>query len=163
MVPLLLSVGLCTAHERALTALRTRGSAVLNAGVSSGLSVLLLAFGQSAIFTTFFWCARTAAELASPSRVHPQLSAPPPPFHRLLLGVVVVGLFHALVVLPACLSLLPVCQPRYEDGASRDAQAVTVFSPQLEMSDATSWVTSSGQTIDGDSGYATCTKHGSTL
>ena len=55
------------------------GAAVLHAGISTGLSVLLLAFGGSSIFTTFFW---------------------------MLLGVVVVGLFHALLVLPAMLSIL---------------------------------------------------------
>ena len=95
-MPLLLSVGLCidycthishtfseatgTSPERAIAALRIRGAAVLNGGLSTALSVGLLAFGNSAIFTTFFW---------------------------LLLGVVAVGLSHALLVLPACLSLLP--------------------------------------------------------
>lgn len=95
LVPLLLSVGLCidycthiahafsdatgSATERTLSALRVRGAAVLHAGISTGLSVLLLAFGGSSIFTTFFW---------------------------MLLGVVVVGLFHALLVLPAMLSIL---------------------------------------------------------
>ena len=68
-----------SALERAVGALRARGTAVLNAAISTGLSVLLLAFADSAIFTTFFW---------------------------LLLGVVLVGLFHALLVLPSCLSLL---------------------------------------------------------
>ena len=42
--------------------------------------MLLLAWGGSVIFTTFFW---------------------------MLVGVVVVGLYHALLVLPAALSLLP--------------------------------------------------------
>jgi len=135
MVPLLLSVGLCidycthiahayteargTAHERALAALRARGSAVLNAGVSSGLSVLLLAFGKSAIFTTFFW---------------------------LLLGVVVVGLFHALLVLPACLSLLPSLQPaHHQDEIGRDSAqpAVNVSSPHLELAQIGDYSTSS--------------------
>ena len=96
LVPLLISVGLCidymthiahafleargTPEERTRAALGSRGFAVLNSGVSTGLSVALLALGDSAIFTTFFW---------------------------MLLGVVVIGLFHALLVLPLCLSLLP--------------------------------------------------------
>ena len=96
LVPLLISVGLCidymthiahafleargTPEERTRAALGSRGFAVLNSGVSTGLSVALLALGESAIFTTFFW---------------------------MLLGVVVIGLFHALLVLPLCLSLLP--------------------------------------------------------
>jgi hypothetical protein len=96
LVPLLISVGLCidymthiahafleargTPEERTRTALGSRGFAVLNSGVSTGLSVVLLALGESAIFTTFFW---------------------------MLLGVVVIGLFHALLVLPLCLCLLP--------------------------------------------------------
>jgi len=122
LVPLLLSVGLCidycthiahayseahgTPHERVMTALRTRGAAVLNAGVSTGISVVLLAFGESAIFTTFFW---------------------------LLLGVVVVGLYHALLVLPACLSMLPDCGPQ-QGLAARDSKIHTVnMSPLFEM------------------------------
>jgi len=96
LVPLLISVGLCidymthiahafleargTPEERTRAALGSRGFAVLNSGVSTGLSVVLLALGKSAIFTTFFW---------------------------MLLGVVVIGLFHALLVLPLCLCLLP--------------------------------------------------------
>jgi hypothetical protein len=96
LVPLLISVGLCidymthiahafleargTPEERTRAALGSRGFAVLNSGVSTGLSVVLLALGESAIFTTFFW---------------------------MLLGVVVIGLFHALLVLPLCLCLLP--------------------------------------------------------
>ena len=111
LVPLLLAVGLCidycthiahahaeaegSAHERTLAALRTRGAAVLNSGISTGLSVLLLAFGNSAIFTTFFW---------------------------MLLGVVVVGLSHALLVLPACLSLLGGAAAR-EVAGERDGEA----------------------------------------
>ena len=101
LVPLLLSIGLCidycthiahafaeadgngkrlTASQRTHIALKARGPAVLNAGLSTGLSVLLLAWGGSSIFTTFFW---------------------------MLLGVVIIGLFHALLVLPTFLSLLP--------------------------------------------------------
>ena len=116
LVPLLLSVGLCidfcthvahaygeaakashgqqlgtrsrpahrgrpsTAAGFTIIALQERGFAVLHAGVSTFLSVMLLAFGDSAIFTTFFW---------------------------MLVGTVVIGLSHALLVLPACLSFLP--------------------------------------------------------
>ena len=124
MVPLLLSVGLCIdfcthiAHayaeasgppfERSPVALRTRGAAVLNAGVSTGISVFLLAFGESAIFTTFFW---------------------------LLLGVVVVGLFHALLVLPACLSLLPTCWRQeglvMREQGTKGQVDVTISTPNL--------------------------------
>jgi len=96
LIPLLLSVGLCVdycahiAHSfwhmpgssksRALAALQGRGPAVLHAGVSTGLSQMPLAFSQSAVFTTFF---------------------------IMMTGMVLVGLFHALCVLPVCLSFLP--------------------------------------------------------
>jgi len=96
LIPLLLSVGLCVdycahiAHSfwhmpgssksRALAALQGRGPAVLHAGVSTGLSQMPLAFSQSAVFTTFF---------------------------IMMTGMVLVGLFHALCVLPICLSFLP--------------------------------------------------------
>ena len=96
VIPLLLSVGLCVdycahiAHafwhtpgcsrSRALAALLGRGPAVLHAGVSTGLSQLPLAFSQSAVFTTFF---------------------------IMMTGMVLVGLFHALIVLPVCFSFLP--------------------------------------------------------
>ena len=61
-------------------ALQGRGLAVLHAGVSTGLSQLPLAFSQSAVFTTFF---------------------------VMMTGMVLVGLFHALLVLPICCSFLP--------------------------------------------------------
>eukprot|EP00437_Effrenium_voratum_P049312 CAMPEP_0181519284 /NCGR_PEP_ID=MMETSP1110-20121109/65706_1 /TAXON_ID=174948 /ORGANISM="Symbiodinium sp., Strain CCMP421" /LENGTH=1087 /DNA_ID=CAMNT_0023649719 /DNA_START=30 /DNA_END=3294 /DNA_ORIENTATION=+ len=96
VIPLLLSVGLCVdycahiAHSfwhmsgssksRALAALQGRGPAVLHAGISTGLSQMPLAFSQSAVFTTFF---------------------------IMMTGMVLVGLFHALCVLPVCLSFLP--------------------------------------------------------
>ncbi|CAE7282578.1 Ptchd3 [Symbiodinium pilosum] len=96
VIPLLLSVGLCVdycahiAHSfwhmpgdsksRAQAALQGRGLAVLHAGVSTGLSQLPLAFSQSAVFTTFF---------------------------VMMTGMVLVGLFHALLVLPICCSFLP--------------------------------------------------------
>ena len=123
LVPLLLSVGLCidycthiahafseargSASQRVHAALRTRGLAVFNAGISTGLSVLLLAWGGSAIFTTFFW---------------------------MLLGVVIVGLGHALLVVPAALSLLPgenhtpttrTIQDQVRPNAPADARAYT--------------------------------------
>ena len=84
-----------------MTALRRRGLAVLNAGISTGLSVLLLAFGGSAIFTTFFW---------------------------MLLGVVVIGLAHALLVLPAALALLPIGEA---SATYDDAPAVAEPGPSL--------------------------------
>mmetsp|Transcript_64594 Transcript_64594/g.183347 ORF Transcript_64594/g.183347 Transcript_64594/m.183347 type:complete len:276 (-) Transcript_64594:14-841(-) len=96
LIPLLLSAGLCidycthvahafwaargTSSERALAALRRRGAAVANGGCSTGLSQIFLAFGKSLVFTTFF---------------------------KMMVGVVLVGLCHALLVLPCCLSLLP--------------------------------------------------------
>ena len=132
LVPLLLSVGLCIdycthithafaetrgdATERVMRALRARGLAVLNAGISTGLSVLLLAWGGSAIFTTFFW---------------------------MLLGVVVIGLFHALLVLPAALTLLPgnVSTTRWETRrrapeTTSDAQAASAKLPTRNQAQA---------------------------
>jgi hypothetical protein len=95
VIPLLLAVGLCidycmhVAHEfweesgppidRALAALSARGVAVTNGGVSTGISVSLLAFSGTAIMTTYF---------------------------KMLVGVVVVGLWHALVLLPVALVAL---------------------------------------------------------
>merc|ERR1719382_1378259 len=91
LIPLLLSVGLCidycthiahafwtasgaTGQDRALSALRTRGTAVANGGLSTGLSQTLLLFGKSLVFSTFF---------------------------QVMAGMLVVGLFHAPLVLPA--------------------------------------------------------------
>lgn len=75
----------------------------------------------------------------------PDLSVPPPS-RRLLLGVVVVGLFHALLVLPACLSLLPSLQPaHHQDEIGRDSAqpAVNVSSPHLELAQIGDYSTSS--------------------
>lgn len=96
LIPLLLSVGLCIdysthvvhafmagrgpAEERATAALRSRAAAVANGAVSTGLSQSLLLFSQSLVFSTFF---------------------------QVMAGMVLVGLFHALLVLPAFLSLWP--------------------------------------------------------
>lgn len=95
VIPLLLAVGLCidycmhVAHEfwegtgppidRALAALSARGVAVTNGGISTGISVSLLAFSGTAIMNTYF---------------------------KMLVGVVVVGLWHALVLLPVALVAL---------------------------------------------------------
>ena len=97
VIPLLLSVGLCVdycAHHRALLlahvgfleikGLGQRCRAVVRQccmpEISTGLSQMPLAFSQSAVFTTFF---------------------------IMMTGMVLVGLFHALCVLPVCLSFLP--------------------------------------------------------
>eukprot|EP00929_Paragymnodinium_shiwhaense_P085969 TRINITY_DN4643_c0_g3_i1.p1 TRINITY_DN4643_c0_g3~~TRINITY_DN4643_c0_g3_i1.p1 ORF type:complete len:1361 (+),score=257.10 TRINITY_DN4643_c0_g3_i1:132-4214(+) len=96
LIPLLLSVGLCIdycthmAHafwdapgepaERARLAFRCRGAAVFNGGASTGLTFLVLAFSKSIVFYNFF---------------------------KMMTGVVVVGLWHALIVLPVILSLMP--------------------------------------------------------
>jgi len=96
LIPLLLSVGLCidycmhmahafweadgTSSERAHEAIQKRAAAVANGGISTGLSAVVLALGKSFVMTVFF---------------------------RMLTGLVVVGLYHALLLLPVCLSLLP--------------------------------------------------------
>ena len=97
LIPLLLSLGLCidfathVAHahwcggaaapeERAAAALGGRGAAVLNAGLSTLVAVGTMGFAASMITFTFF---------------------------KMFCGMVVVGLCHALLVLPVCLSLLP--------------------------------------------------------
>merc|ERR1711953_361377 len=69
-----------TSSDRACTALKKRAAAVANGGISTGLSVVVLAFGKSLVFTVFF---------------------------RMLMGLVVIGLYHALLLLPVFLSLLP--------------------------------------------------------
>ncbi|EOD26315.1 hypothetical protein EMIHUDRAFT_236803 [Emiliania huxleyi CCMP1516] len=95
VVPLLLAVGLsidyCThvAHafweaqgtpeQRATRALAARGASVSLGGVSTALTVSLLAFSGTAIMTTY---------------------------HVMLSGVVLLGLWHALIALPAALLLL---------------------------------------------------------
>lgn len=95
LIPLLLSVGLCVDYnmhvghafwvaegspaERMALALRSRGAAVVNGGVSTILSQVLLLTGESVVFTTFF---------------------------KMMAGMFVVGLFHALLVLPAALVAL---------------------------------------------------------
>ena len=96
LIPLLLSLGLCIdycthiAHaawtvqgapaERAATALASRGNAVASAGLSTLLATSMMGCAASMIMVTFF---------------------------KMFAGVVVVGLAHALLVLPICLSLAP--------------------------------------------------------
>jgi len=96
LIPLLMSIGLCidycthichafwestgSSSERAAASLSLRGAAVANGGMSTAVSQLLLAASKSCIFMTF--C-------------------------KMMLGVVVVGQFHALLVLPVVLSLMP--------------------------------------------------------
>ena len=144
LVPLLLSVGLCidfcthvahaygeaakTSHDQHLgtrsrpahtgrsstaadftiIALQERGFAVLHAGVSTFLSVMLLAFGDSAIFTTFFW---------------------------MLVGTVVIGLSHALLVLPACLSFLP-----DEAASAKQPEAIHAAKAPAPEAASSSWL-----------------------
>jgi len=120
LIPLLLSVGLCIdysmhiahafwvatgdAQHRAVSALKSRGVAVANGGVSTGLSQLLLLFGRSLVFTTFF---------------------------KVMAGMLVVGLFHALMVLPACLSLV---FPAFDSASNGEAKPLK-FDP-LESENA---------------------------
>merc|ERR1740124_1709981 len=92
----MLSLGLCIdfcthiAHShwagagastaRAAAALGARGAAVLNAGLSTLVAISMMGLASSQITYTFF---------------------------KMFCGMVIVGMCHALLVLPACLSLLP--------------------------------------------------------
>ena len=100
LIPLLLSLGLCidycthiahaawTVHgapaDRAAAALASRGGAVASAGLSTLLATSMMGCAASMIMVTFF---------------------------KMFAGVVVVGLAHALLVLPICLSLAPFADP----------------------------------------------------
>ncbi|XP_021925965.1 Niemann-Pick C1 protein-like isoform X2 [Zootermopsis nevadensis] len=82
-----------TRHEKAIKTLVMIGSAVLNGGLSTFLAFVLLGGSDSYLFTTFF---------------------------KLFTGVVVFGLFHALVFLPVALSWFgPLAQKNVEKETSQ--------------------------------------------
>jgi len=79
--------------DRAVAALTARGVAVANGGISTGISVMLLSFSGTAIMTTYF---------------------------KMLGGVVIVGLWHALVLLPVALVALGAAEAPTPTTGARD-------------------------------------------